>query len=37
MVWLLVAAVALSACSIQADRQDDGSLRVESQMSEAGI
>jgi hypothetical protein len=37
MVWLLVAAVGLSACTIQVDRQDDGSLRVESQMSEASI
>lgn len=35
--WLLVAVVALSACTIHIDRNDDGSLRAESQMSEESI
>ena len=34
---LLVAVVALSACTIHIDRNDDGSLRAESQMSEESI
>lgn len=37
MVWLLVAAVALSACTIQVDREDDGSLRAESRIPEKSI
>jgi hypothetical protein len=35
--WLLVAVVALSACSIHIDRNDDGSLRAETSMSAESI
>jgi hypothetical protein len=37
MVWLLVGTIALSACTIHVDREDDGALRVESQMPEESI